>query len=449
MRKIGLDEKNWQASQFNEYLGELKKDTWIIYNNLTGAMIEANRDIYDPLINNKVEGIGNPNIIESLSYGKFIKESGGNEVDEFVKLKRNVMTEVKVIGLQILPTLGCNFKCTYCYQTPVEKIKLMSKETMDSIIAYVTKKIIPTTNSLNTAWFGGEPLLATKQIDYLSNSFLQLVETHNLRYNSLIVTNGYLLNKKNVDLLERNKIKSCQVTIDGPSRIHDKRRMLKTGAKTWKRIVDNLKYAVEKNIKIVVRVNLDKTNIDTLEELHEEFQNYGISNRISYSIGIVTTFGKACKSLENVLLTLDEADEILRNKDIVNILDRSRNTKMRPVPGIFGCVATSKNSAIIGPVGEIYKCSNNVGDVQEICGNIRSDFHTTEMFKKWERFDNSKIEDCYKCSMIPICGGHGCAFDYIIEKKDIYKCDTNDFHQNYLENLRNIYRQKKNSPDKN
>jgi len=47
-----------------------------------------------------------------------------------------------------------------------------------------------------------------------------------------MITNGYLLNEKNIDFIINNEIKFLQITIDGNEEIHNKRRYLKNGNPT-------------------------------------------------------------------------------------------------------------------------------------------------------------------------------------------------------------------------
>lgn len=74
--------KQWKASQFNEYLGELQENKWVIYNNLSGAMVELNKWIYESISNNRIEEITNPSIQNSLQHGKLIIDRNLDEIEE-------------------------------------------------------------------------------------------------------------------------------------------------------------------------------------------------------------------------------------------------------------------------------------------------------------------------------------------------------------------------------
>ena len=60
-------------------------------------------------------------------------------------------------GYMILPTLGCNARCFYCYEEGRQQVS-MSPETLDRAIAFILATRRKNTE-LHLKWFGGEPLL--------------------------------------------------------------------------------------------------------------------------------------------------------------------------------------------------------------------------------------------------------------------------------------------------
>ncbi len=196
---------DWKTSQFNEYLGEQKKDSWLVYNNLSGAMLTLNRDLYTSVSSGKLNDISKPEHINILSSRGFIVQKSVDEVEILKKNKETHIHDVTAIGFQILPTLYCNFSCPYCYEQKPDSFKKMSQQVMDAIIIYLEQKIKPTTRFLSVMWFGGEPLLGMGCIRYLSDRFLSICKKHSIEYNSSITTNGYLLNEKNSRSQRGNK----------------------------------------------------------------------------------------------------------------------------------------------------------------------------------------------------------------------------------------------------
>jgi len=422
---------NWKSSIFNEYLGQLDKDAWVVYNNLSGAMLALNHDLYQSLFSGKLNNSLKPGHVKPLNNRGIIVQK---EVDEIniLKSRREIhIHDVTSIGLQILPTLYCNFSCHYCYEQPQDNYTVMSKELMDKIIAHIKRTIRPTTRYFSVMWFGGEPLLAMDCIKYLSNCFLEICKMHSIEYNSAITTNGYMLNKYNSKILLDSNVTTYQITLDGPAYIHDQRRVLKNGGKTWKTIVNNLKNVTGNGLNVTVRMNIDKSNVHSVEELVEELDKHGIKKQVRISLGVVSNHGKSCRGMEDTLLTTSDIDEIVKQRNLEDLLLKSKDRKVRRLkPDFIGCVATARNSVIVGPEGELYKCPKVVGLQEETCGSLFQYDDRHKNFRKWESCDNLNLEACRRCSMVPVCDGFGCSYDFTIQNKNIFECNQELLHKN-------------------
>ena len=169
------------------------------------------------------------------------------------------------IGLTICPTMGCNFDCPYCFEDHFAG--KMSTEVQDDVVALAERMLNTSgTKDISVTWFGGEPLLAPDVIESLSERLMALAEEHGGEYSASIITNGYLLSQEIVDMLDRCKVKSAQVTIDGMGATHDATRHLANGAPTFERITANLR---DGNIpfKVGIRHNVHEGNKDEMDEL--------------------------------------------------------------------------------------------------------------------------------------------------------------------------------------
>lgn len=75
------------------------------------------------------------------------------------------------------------------------------------------------------------------------------------------------------------------------------------------------------------------------------------------------------------------------------------------------CSANTRNSYVIGPQGELYKCWEDVGRQEMIIGSIHDDDPITnrELVALYSvGTDPYRDAECLECAVLPICGG-GCA----------------------------------------
>ena len=146
----------------------------------------------------------------------------------------------------IFPTLvtsyKCNFSCTYCFEKKIDRcIDIMTPQDVKRIFEFLDRYIQK--NEMKSKIegvniIGGEPLLPENK-----NTIKEIIET--MRGRSVIITsNGTYLNEY-IDLFKKNvKIK---ISLDGTENMHFSRRKTQE-IDIYKKIIDNIKCAVEKEI---------------------------------------------------------------------------------------------------------------------------------------------------------------------------------------------------------
>jgi len=78
-----------------------------------------------------------------------------------------------------------------------------------------------------------------------------------------------------------------------------------------------------------------------------------------------------------------------------------------PAPRIGICGAIAPNSYIIDPYGDIYKCWDDIGNINERIGNITNIELKNSNIIKWINYNFLKDEECKECCFLPVCMG-GC-----------------------------------------
>ena len=176
---------------------------------------------------------------EELSKGMFLIPIDFSEIDFIKDRSKRFREKQNSLSITIVPTLDCNFRCTYCYEKGQRSPYRIQDDVKTKIYEYVEKKINEIKN-LNITWYGGEPLLEKTTIEELSDRFISLCKEKNVIYNAGIVTNGYLIDESTLELFKRAQITHCQITIDGTKEYHDKRRILNDGSGSFDVIMKNL-----------------------------------------------------------------------------------------------------------------------------------------------------------------------------------------------------------------
>lgn len=150
-------------------------DQKIIYNtrtNALGLMDKEHLQMFDSFIKYGTE-ISDQDFVKTLSDSGYLI---GDEVDELTLLRYNMFRDrfnTNHLGLTIAPTSNCNFRCPYCYEKENLGNDYMSDEIQEKIYKFV-EDWSDSINLLSIDWYGGEPLLAMKQITWLSEKFIDL-----------------------------------------------------------------------------------------------------------------------------------------------------------------------------------------------------------------------------------------------------------------------------------
>lgn len=210
----------------------------LLYNAFSGALALIESEKWETVKYWQLHGIDNsdPDLISDLQRGSFIH---ADSVDELQELKLRLFSgrfSSNGFGITIAPTSNCNFRCPYCYEKDVLTDCSMTQDVQDAVIQFIKQKI-GTSKSLGVTWYGGEPTLALDVIEYISANLIEYCIDNGLDYSAGIITNGYLLTRETVSLLNKFKVQFYQITLDGNPSVHDSRRYLADGSPTFNTIL--------------------------------------------------------------------------------------------------------------------------------------------------------------------------------------------------------------------
>lgn len=343
-------------------------------------------------------------LLDQLEYGQFVCLDDVDEVEALSFRHRCDRFDRSALGLIIAPTLACNMACKYCYEE--NKKGRMTPKLVEKIVEFVEKRA-PTIGRLDVGWYGGEPLLAMDIVEDLSETFLDLAEEHKFQYNASMISNGYLLSPEVVDRLQKAKVSTMQITLDGPSRLHDVKRPLKNGQPSFETIVKNMQYAVGK-IGIGIRVNVDKSfDAAVIAELLQELTAAGLREKVGVYFGQLEASTQVCSNISEACYDTSDFSRVEIDYYQLLLQNGFRIDRL-PQPMTTFCMSQLLSSFLIDPQGLLYKCFNHVGDESKAMGNITDEINFQHKnFMRLFRFDPFEETACRECNLLPVCMG-GC-----------------------------------------
>lgn len=429
-----------KQSKFNIYY-TADDGVKLAFNSLSCGLAVVDQSYYKLMDN--LKGLSDENVPDDLrevylaaKEGNFIVEDNFDELLDLLTKRYFQKFSVESLGLTIAPTMECNFKCTYCYET--SKIGMMDKLVLNNIVQFVENQAEHLKN-LSISWYGGEPLLGIKSIYELSEKFIEICGRKNINYEAFIISNGALLSDEIIEQLIKYKVYGIQITLDGPPDVHDARRINKSGESTFDAILNNInKVLLTHKMDVILRINVDKLNEDSIENLIEILDGQLINKHIKITFGQVTAYTEACRSIESSCFSNDDfAVNLLRYYKILKKYGFDEyNEFPYPEAKLNYCCAELLNSFVIDHEGYLYKCWNEVGNLANSIGNILDINFDITGYKngKWINQNPFSSEKCTNCKLIPVCMG-GCPYSRIVlgqgNECDLIKYNIKDIMLNY------------------
>jgi len=373
--------------------------------------------------------------IKLLKKAKFLVPKDIDEVGLFRDWAYRVKNDTSSIRATIALTSRCNLDCSYCFekgymrQTPLD----MSKETADNIVSWLkTFASKHDGQEISAYYYGGEPTLRVDLIEYISEELEARLKPLGIDNSFYMYTNGTILTDDLLRTIKNRKFQHLQVTLDGPRRIHNRRRGFKTGKGSFQIILSNIRRILsETYTKILLLVNFDQENLESISELLDIFVQEGVVNNIEFAFNPV--FQTQFNTNHCDHFSLPEFEMYQAWKRLYKLtLQKGLSCKPLKIFQKGPCSFCRKSHLIFAPNGDIYKCIGFLGKPELKVGNVKDSFSKT--FDKIEEqialepWNNPK---CKNCAFLPLCLG-GCRFHSYVEYGNI----TDVFcHKNLIENV--------------
>lgn len=416
----------WHLSKYNISAKIEQEDRWYTVNLYRGTCVPMSAAILYAMANLDELDDDTPLLFKLAKLGLITDR---NEYASLEAVARMACAYPESVSLSVCPTMGCNFDCPYCFED--HRNEKMSETTADDVVSLAEKMVDKSgARVLNILWFGGEPLLAPDVIKYISERLVNICEGRNIKYNSSIITNGYLLDEKAVEMLSGCRVSKAQITLDGVGDVHDLTRHLAGGGPTFDRITDNLRNT-KIPFKVAIRHNVHSDNADQQEILRRYVEDMAkeSGNDITYYASPVFD-NKASHDRESDVLPACGT----LSSDLAIRTDASQ--RMKRMMGHY-CMANVLRSIGIDALGRLYKCLETVDKPELSFGTVKewdpSDpVDTASSADNLTKFLNtSGAEDdgeCRECIWLPVCRG-GCPYQRMIGKKQCvaYRDDPEGF----------------------
>jgi uncharacterized protein len=382
-----------------------------VYTGTSGSFLAldpAERVRIDAFVAGEDDGAGLADVLTDLVKAGAIVTDDHDELEPLRRRYAIGRRHSGRLGLTIVTSMGCNFDCPYCFED--KQPALLGPEVAEAIMQLVEDSS-EHLREVSVCWFGGEPLLASRQLFDLSTRLIERCDELGVAYQASIITNGWHLDADTARRLSEHRVRTAQVTIDGPPHIHDRYRPRVGGGSTFERIVDNLVESADL-LPISVRVNCDRTSFAHVEELFEILAARGLAGRVGVSAGWLTghveneaaplsTYG-GCHFPKPEFADAELEFEVLARR-------YGFRTKALPSP-VSGtpCTAVNATDVVVGAKGQLWKCWDDVGNDAAAIGTIFDYQHVSGGVAEWLEYDPFADAQCSTCVALPVCMG-GCA----------------------------------------
>lgn len=317
-------------------------------------------------------------------------------------------------------THNCNLRCKHCFQSSEansNKSALLSFDEWDKIFAQFEQA-----NVLSVVISGGEPLMYPNAIE-----LIRKISDYKLSLS--ILTNGLLINEKNVDVFCRPNI-TTTISLDGESETtHEYLRGKNTFLKT-ERVI---KLLSQNGATINIAHTVHRHNSKNLENFIKYLIGLHIPN---VSIGLVEPEGRAAIN-HDMILSKEEEKEIFNEirtlsekfKDSITIdfpnLSYKQNFEDFSTATSIYCAAGTKRLAISSD-GTVYPCVYAFGNKDLEIGSLLSENiqHLWENPTKWNNCRGEimlhQIEVCSTCELSQHCSLRNCRIKHFTKEKGLF-----------------------------
>jgi len=397
-------------SIYNTFFND--KDQHVGYNSMTDTFVLISNELYNQLfpcgeiLNAEYVQEKLPEFYSELIRMGFIVDDKKDEIAVALKIAKQTDEDNSVYSIIINPTMNCNFKCWYCYESHIVGSK-MSNNVLESIKNHINKVVgnnNGTLKQMHIGWFGGEPLLYYRSIMHpLLEYGWQKANQKGITFSSNITTNGFFLNNRMLDDFIKYNLTHLQITLDGNRSRHNKVRCARnTGIGSYDTIVRNIKTCASRGLSVRIRINISKETLPGVEDIMNDFIDLSLEEREHIRFSFHEVWQEGDYMFTSIALLVEKF-----RKNNFYVLYRGEHGR-----SIFNtCYADKKSQVTINYNGDVFKCTARSFSPSKREGYLTrtGDIVWNEIyFSRFSPLIRTKNTACMKCSIFPVCNG-GCS----------------------------------------
>ena len=387
---------DYKLSRYNRYVS-LDNGDYYVYNLYSSAQSILSSGEYTGLVNLSDQC----NVELYLKLGFIVSASTDEEAVLELERKMSMFQSFKdEIGFVIAPTMDCNARCFYCYESDTRSKHYMEPSTEERLIEYISENLDGKRN-LWISWFGGEPLLCSPLIKRTSSALIDICKSKGIEYVFEMTSNGYY-GKEYVDLIKECQISEIQITIDGFEDEYRKRKnYVSECIDPWGNVVESV-FELSKVALVTIRMNFDRNNVQSLMKATEYLMSDPRwNNKLSL---YYYPLEPAIHSSNPQFFCEDEYESIYNNLythlyEMGYYEDRPKGLDIRTMTMPCYCASLSMNAVDYN--GIIYQCQQLLCRTQYKIGDVWNGISINKEYINW--FDGSTPAQCKDCDVMPVC----------------------------------------------
>ena len=402
----------------------LSDSEMLLYSTFSTSILTLEKDVYVEIFKEEKYDEYVDICLELAEMGFLFEGKKTAQSDELTQTRREIVNaDHGITFCLIAPTMECNARCYYCFEHGAEQGKMtreIANATADFLIKNCKEK------ELSISWFGGEPLMATDVISYITNKVIE----SGIKLDSTVTTNGILISPETIKHFGEWKVERVTISVDGLYESYNKiKRYVLPIDNPFERIVENIKLCLESGINTHLRINYKSSEYDVVHEamnyFHREFGEY--PNLYLYGAPLDMPAEKGYSEFDSIegdiyIKVLSDSfkwgyedDEInYRELSVTSDYDKALGELMlSPFPA--SCLMVNKNRFVIDHKGLLYKCQKHLGKSKFNCGDVFNGPVENEIFNYYST-EEIADEDCMDCRIFPICQS-GCKANRLLYGK--------------------------------